>query len=450
MANTYCLIGSYTVPSGGQAEVRFDDIPQTYTDLVVRYSARCSSSSWNTTSAMTINDSLSRQTLTGVKNSINYYNHSFVADTTSLDNTNDGFQYGQLGHVPGTAQTSSSFNTQEIVFPGYTIFNTEKIWFSEASAPTASASSNYLQQISGSWENSTEPIRSLQFFFNDGATFLQNSKFSLYGLRSDLTSGAKATGGSISTDGTYIYHTFGSSGNLTTFQSISSVEVLAVAGGGGGSRGGGGAGGYVYSSGQTLASQTTYLATVGAGGARVTSSGTNGSAGTNSNLTGGSLSLTAAVGGGYGGGTASAGGNGGSGGGAGYGGSASGGTFTSGQGGTGGSGVTGASGGGGGAGGNGATGTGTTAGAGGTGITTYSTWMYAGMVGYNGGFGGGGGSASSVSQSVAGGAYGGGRGRFDDYPENGWPQTGGGGGGGGTTYLGRAGGSGFVIVRYPV
>jgi len=61
----------------------------------------------------------------------------------------------------------------------------------------------------------------------------------------------KATGGTITSDATYWYHTFSANGTFTPLLSISGCEVLIVAGGGGGgygsaASGGGGAGGLLY------------------------------------------------------------------------------------------------------------------------------------------------------------------------------------------------------------
>ena len=43
MANTYTLIASQTVGSGGASAINFGSIPNTYTDLLVKVSARMSS-----------------------------------------------------------------------------------------------------------------------------------------------------------------------------------------------------------------------------------------------------------------------------------------------------------------------------------------------------------------------------------------------------------------------
>ena len=116
------------------------------------------------------------------------------------------------------------------------------------------------------------------------------------------SSGGKpvVTGGTLYTSGGYNYRVFTASGTLGVTGGTLIADVLVVAGGGGGGTrgnrggGGGGAGGYVYSASQTFANGVSYTTTIGAGGASTVG-------GTNSNLTGGSLSLTAAVGGGRGG-----------------------------------------------------------------------------------------------------------------------------------------------------
>ena len=228
------------------------------------------------------------------------------------------------------------------------------------------------------------------------------------------------------------------------------VSYLVVAGGGGagdtvgvgtnGGGGGGGAGGFLNST-TTLTSGTTYVVTVGAGGAGAFTIG-YGTSGSNSSMG----STVVSVGGGGSGGHNQPGLSGGSGGGAGgsdYS-SYSGGSGTSGQGYAGGS-ESGASSpypaaGGGGA---GAVGQSVSSGSSGAGGAGLSTSISGSAVTYAGG-GGGAGNPSGASPG-AGGAGGGGAGGA--YPTNGTSgttNTGGGGGGGS-----GAGGSGIVIISYP-
>jgi len=215
------------------------------------------------------------------------------------------------------------------------------------------------------------------------------------------------------------------------------ATYLVVAGGGGGSGSGGGGGGGAggYQTGTTSLNPTlSYTVNVGAGGA----AGTVGVQGSNSQLG----TLTASVGGGYGG--QSAGGNGGSGGGSGSSsGALSGGTATSGQGNNGG-GTPGfgspnfPAGGGGGA---GAAGSAATSGQGGAGGVGLSNSISGTAVYYAGGGGGG----AAASNAGAGGNGGGGAGSTGTGTA-GTANLGGGGGGGNSTA--GAGGSGVVIISY--
>jgi hypothetical protein len=62
---------------------------------------------------------------------------------------------------------------------------------------------------------------------------------------------AKATGGTITFSGGYVYHTFTGNGTFTPTSNIT-CDVLRIAGGGGASSGGSGAGGLLYSSAQSF------------------------------------------------------------------------------------------------------------------------------------------------------------------------------------------------------
>ena len=287
-----------------------------------------------------------------------------------------------------------------------------------------------------------------------GSTFLSGSTFSLYGIKSEETA-AKATGGMVTSDATYFYHTFLSSGTFTPKQSLTcDYLVVAGGGGGGGNRGGGGGAGGLLN-GTTTFSASSFTYTQGGGGAGNATGNDSGSQGTNSTLSGTGVSLTA-TGGGYGGGvvTNRAGGNGGSGGG----GAcfnvstAAGGTGSQGSNGGGGATSTGASGGGGysAAGGSSTTGAG---GSGGAGTSSFSSWGLATSTGQNvtGTYyyaGGGGGGAYYSTLGAAGIGGGGIGGSSSDTPGNGLANTGGGGGGSGELNVGGNGGSGILIIRY--
>ena len=276
----------------------------------------------------------------------------------------------------------------------------------------------------GLWRN-TNAITSIEVYTGGNFT---GGTINLYGVaNASITNTAKATGGdTITTDGTYWYHTFYSSGTFTPTQALT-ADYLVVAGGGGGGNGtgnyggGGGAGGLrctvtatggggSLESALSLTANTNYTVTVGAGGAAGT--GTNkGAQGSNS-----VFSTITSTGGGFGGGESIniSGGNGGSGGGRGGGGAGTAGTGTANQGfdgSTAGSGI------GGGGGGAGSAASGSTAGSGVAVSISGSSVTYAA-----GGRGTTGGSAPAANS----------------------------GGGGLGALSNTAGGSGIIVIRYAV
>ena len=434
------LIGG---PTGGQissaqSSITFSNIPQTYTDLVLKVSARTTFSS---TSDFNIEPNGSSANLTGKR--IYGTGTSVLSDSATWELTN------------GTDTTSNTFINTEVYFPNYASSNYKS--FSSDGVMENNATFAYSYVMSHLWANNT-PISSLTIRSGAG-NFVAGSTFYLYGI-SNVTSTTKATGGIVSSDGTYNYHMFSFSGTFTPTQSLS-ADILVVGGGGSGGAnigGGGGAGGLRYFASESLTA-TGYTCTVGAGGpGPITTPSYQGSNGGTSQFG----ALTSAVGGGYGGGAndgsasgsgASSGGNRGSNGI---------GTAGSGQGniGAGHTGINGAGGGGGFAG-AGVQGTSTTGGTGGVGTATYQAFAYATGTGDKGYYAGGGGGSGFPFGSGGpfgfGGLGGGGDGMVgsDDIPRPGKQSTGGGGGGGfnnGTTnpVQYNNGGSGIIIIRYAI
>lgn len=447
MAKSIALIQTQTLTSTATS-VTFSNIPQNYTDLKIVVSARNAYSGGGAANCY----------LTFNGNGANYsgkYMTGTGASATSAGNTG-GTSVIYVGAIENNSWTASTFGNLEVYIPNYTSSNNKSI--SWDSVTENNATTAYAQLGTGLWSNSAA-ITSITFT-PESATgdWVSGCTFTLYGI-----GGNRASGGTITYDGTYTYHTFTSTGTFLPLEKIKGAEVLCIAGGGGASLGGGGAGGLVYRPGQTLVAGNTYTAMVGAGGAGATS---NGSPSPNASNGGDSVFASiVATGGGGGGGTNNnlKAGSGGSGGGAG---AVNGtpGDGTSGQGNNGGTigGFSGANYPGGGGGGAGAVGgnatSGTAAGVGGNGSLTYSSWGFATSTGQNvGGVyyyagGGGGGVYNSSSSSAASGGYGGGgngsAGSANALGTAGTANTGGGAGGGNAVGL-PAGGSGLIIIRYP-
>jgi len=398
--NTYVALDKVTVGTA-TATVTFNSIPQGYTDLVIV--AQVLGNSSTNLKFRINNDTTSNYSGTYI------FGTGSSAGSGRVSNQTSALAYG-------SGITNGSFILQFMNYSNTTTNKTVLCRGDDASNQTNAWVDLY---------RSTSAITRIDLL-GDAANFSVGSTFSLYGIASEAAA-AKATGGYITSDATYFYHTFLASGTFTPKQSLT-ADMLCVAGGGGGYAGGGGAGGLLGLTSQSLTA-TGYTVTIGAGGV----GGASKTSGTNSQFGG----LTAAVGGGYGGAGNEVGATGGSGGGGGWsgGGGMAGGSGTSGQGNAGGQGDTSNGGGGGGAGGAG-TSAGTTNNAG-LSSSAYNSWgsvtgtgeLYLGNYTYAGGGatngtakGGGGGGTNNTGVGLAN-TGGGGKGNF-------------------------AGGSGVVIVRY--
>lgn len=455
---TYTLIQKITVGSAGAASIDFTAIPATYTDLCLKASIRTNRAADEDGLNMSINGT-----------STTYASRTLIGNSASAAASSSTTPYGQLwvSRVDAANATANTFGNFEIYIPNYA--NTSYYKSYSIDGVTENNSSTAFSNLVADLWSSTAAINQLTLSSGNSATIVQYSSASLYGITTSSVPASptpQAQGGDIIVnDGTYWYHAFISTGAFVPKRALT-ADVLVVAGGGGGGTrgnrggGGGGSGGLVYTASQSFANGTSYTTTIGAGGASTVS-------GTNSNLTGGILSLTAGVGGGRGssGGDPGNGGSGGGGDGAVVGGYIAGGTGTSGQGFAGGRGyndgtyVNFGAGGGGGSSAAGSDANASGGGNGGAGVNTYSSWLSVTGLGVSnyiaGGGGGGSGKYDGTSNSSVGSGGSGGGGAGSGSNSSGVPGTAGtvntgSGGGGANTGAGGAGGSGVIIIRYKI
>lgn len=428
MATTYTLIGKQTVGAAGTTSVVFSNIPQTYTDLLVKMSARTNDAGNYNDVDMDFNGESSRQ-----------WRGLYAVTTSAASSSSTSFNI--IGPANGAGSTASTFSNSETYIPNYTSTGVKSL-SSDGVAENVS-SSNWNTSFAANTITNSAAVTSITITPFSGNSFQQYSTFYLYGVSNSSTQNASvpyASGGDvITTDGTYWYHAFKYSGTFTPLKNLT-CDYLVVAGGGGGYDGGGGAGGFRTSVGGTalsLTANTAYTATVGAGTDYSSTRGNNSS-----------FSTISATGGGKGGNPGQSGGSGGGIGDGGTYGTGNAGGYSPSEGNNGGGGNYG---GGGGAGAAGATGDGygTGGGAGGAGSNALSSWATAtgtGVSGYYAGGGGGGGNSAGGAGGAGGGGAGG---QGGNTGAAGVANTGGGSGGkwsGGN----NPGGSGIVIVRYAV
>lgn len=442
--NTYVELDKVTVSGSSTTYIEFLNIPQTYTDLVVKVSARSTNGTILSLDTRFNGDTSNAYSRT-------YYFTSGSGGFSAPEANTPAYQWA---YPQGTDTPTGTFCSDTLYLNNYTSSINPKPLLSRSNQ------SGSINMISGQWRSSSA-ITSIRMALASG-TLVAGSTISLYGIKAwaNTEASPKAAGGYVYSDTNYWYHAFPFSSTFTPTQSIT-ADVLLVAGGGGGGNGngggGGGAGGVLNVASQSLTA-TGYTVTVGSGGAMSTD-------GTSSSFAS-SIALKGARGA-----DASANGIGGSGtygsgGGLGRDGGQFGGGGTAGQGFRGGnSGYPSTNGGSGGGGAGGVGGDVVNAdpenfaspnGDGGIGTNTYSSWLAAtktGVAGYIAG--GGGGSSYQGARNAEGGLGGGGRGCMANSGAipalSGLPNTGGGGGGGGTGAFnssGMPGGSGLVIVRY--
>jgi len=444
-------IETVTVPSGGQPSIIFNNIPQTYTDLVILLSARTDRTGANIDGVYPF---FNNDTIVG-----NYSGRRIIGNgSTATSNTYTGVI------TAANDLTTYAFGNAIIYIPNYRSANNKSFTVDAVNENNATIAYTTLSALL--WNN-TAPISTITLRTEDGVSkLLQHSTATLYGITS-AGYGAYATGGVITSDASYYYHTFLASGTFTPTQALT-ADCLVIAGGGGSGRNnmtnnnpGAGAGGYRLLASQSLTT-TAYTVQVGGGGVGATSDTSPGAKGGNSYLSGSGFTTITSTGGGYSHPISTSGTGGSGGGGASHnnqtGAAGNEGGYTPVEGYAGGSGNDGTNfpaGGGGGAGGIGGSGSsGSAGGNGGVGSSTASSWGLVTGTGQNVSgtvyYAGGGGGGAAVTGG-AGGYGGGGAGSSNLATNNGLSNTGGGAGGSGGTpgqKNGANGGSGIVIIRY--
>ena len=274
--STYEPIASQTLGSAAPS-VTFSSLPQNYTDLIL---------------------------VSNYGISVNLYGLRIRFNDDTGSNYSDTVLYGDGSSAVSFRDTSATSIITSAVGVSNDVLNYNFIcsiqnYSNSVTNKTVLVRANAVNRETvacvGLWRN-TAPITSVTVFVGSG-NILAGTTFTIYGVASGNSS-AKASGGNIvTTDGSFWYHTFTSSGIFVPNQALT-VDYLVVAGGGGGGgagagargAGGGGAGGLrstVTASGGTpgtvesalsLSANTVYQAIVGAGGtSAVANKGTNGS-----------------------------------------------------------------------------------------------------------------------------------------------------------------------------
>lgn len=170
MANTYTLISSVTVGSGGSSSIAFSSIPSTYTDLCLVLSLRQDQTASNDGQIPAIqfngsSSNFSSRTLRGTGSAAS----SFSATTNILTYGSDPSDF-----------TSNTFANTQVYIPNYTSSNNKSFSLDGVTENNATSAQAALQ--ANLWSQ-TAAITSITLSpFTGGGLFVQYSTAYLYGI----------------------------------------------------------------------------------------------------------------------------------------------------------------------------------------------------------------------------------------------------------------------------
>jgi hypothetical protein len=175
MANTNKKIQTVTVGSGGASTISFTNIPQTYTDLLIKFSGRTTSASIYGIGYIRPNSSttgFSDKALEGTGSSVGSYSEA-----------DSGLRF----EPNGNGATANTFGNAEILIPNYTSSNYKSISVDSVTENNATAAEAFLK--AGLWSN-TSAITSIDIVAYSGTSFQQYTTATLYGVFKANVTGA--------------------------------------------------------------------------------------------------------------------------------------------------------------------------------------------------------------------------------------------------------------------
>ena len=166
---TYQLISSVTVGSGGAANIDFTSIPQIYTDLLIKISARSTA-----TPGVAVDNLLAQYS--GVTSS-SYSERGLGGNGSSAYSQNYSRTYVGVGLLNSSNSTANTFGNSEIYIPNYTGSNYKS---SSADGVTENnATASWVEMDAGLFSN-TAAITSIKLLC--GGSFVEYTTAYLYGI----------------------------------------------------------------------------------------------------------------------------------------------------------------------------------------------------------------------------------------------------------------------------
>lgn len=173
MPATYTLIASNTLGSD-TASITFSSIPGTYTDLVLRFTARTN-----------VGGNMERIELRLNGNSNTLYSYTQLEGNSSAGSSSNASDQTivRTAVANGDNTTASTFASGEIYIPSYTASQNKPIGsFSVTENNATTANAAYINATSNLFR-STTAISSVALTGGNSGNFLSGSSFFLYGIK---------------------------------------------------------------------------------------------------------------------------------------------------------------------------------------------------------------------------------------------------------------------------
>jgi hypothetical protein len=167
MATTFEAIATVTVGSGGAADITFSSIPATYTDLLLKVSARDSR-----------NNNPYNELGVAFNGSATYSRRILYGVGSSAGSTSDST--GNWLYNDGNTASSSVFSNAELYIPNYTSSNNKSI---SADVATEDNGTGNALILTAGLATLTSAITSITLTPNLSFSFLQYSTATLYGIK---------------------------------------------------------------------------------------------------------------------------------------------------------------------------------------------------------------------------------------------------------------------------
>ena len=175
MAFTYSKLAEVTVATSASS-IDFTNIPQNYTDLVLKVSAR------NDTNEDTL--SINFNSTTGLMSSRTLYTYVGAPTAgTAASGSTSAQNATEIGGTVISTYTSNTFSNVEIYIPNYTSANNKS--FSADTVNENNATQSRMQFTAGLYSNAAT-INKITLTTKSAQSFVQYSTATLYGVKAEV------------------------------------------------------------------------------------------------------------------------------------------------------------------------------------------------------------------------------------------------------------------------